>query len=163
MKLNASQFSRFMRKVRVCASGCWEWTAHVQKDGYGSFALRKNGRSTITGLAHRVSYEHWLGPIPEGLQLDHLCRNRRCVNPKHLEPVTGKINVRRGDTGKHHREKTHCPAGHEYTPENTRSRRHPQGHMSRTCIACDREQDKLRKRRYRAEGRVKTRAKRRTA
>lgn len=69
---------------------CWLWTGAIQSGGYGE--IRHLGR---TRLAHRVSYEVHVGPIPIGLQLDHLCRNTRCVNPTHLEPVTQSVNVRR--------------------------------------------------------------------
>lgn len=72
--------------------GCWIWTGHVGKRGYGTVM----GERRKPLLAHRVMYEKYVGPIPDGLQLDHLCRNRKCVNPKHLEPVTTQENTRRG-------------------------------------------------------------------
>lgn len=67
--------------------------------------------------AHRVAYEEIMGPVPEGLELDHLCRTRSCVNPSHLEPVTHRENMNRGDVAT--RRKTHCPKGHPYDEENT--------------------------------------------
>jgi len=88
---------------------CWLWTAHKHRAGYGVF--RFNGK---TWLAHRLAYELVIGPIPDGLGLDHLCRVRKCVNPDHLEPVTQAENMRRATNLK-----THCPHGHAYTPENT--------------------------------------------
>lgn len=126
---------RFTAKVRVAESGCWEWTAaHHPKQGYGWF--KTNGRMVV---AHRFAYEALVGPIPEGLVIDHLCRNPRCVNPSHLEPVTTAENVRRG---RHPgREKTHCPHGHPYDAENTRYTK--EGH--RQCRAC-----------YRARARIRT-------
>jgi hypothetical protein len=83
--------SRFLSKVLKHPDGCWEWTAgRSGGPGYGAFSLgqRKVG-------AHRWSYENFVGPIPEGLELDHLCRNPGCVNPDHLEPVTRSENIRR--------------------------------------------------------------------
>lgn len=74
--------------------GCWLWTATVNHAGYGRFCIGGRGN---TGLAHRVVYEFLVGPVPEGLQLDHSCNVRRCVNPKHLEPVTAAENWRRRD------------------------------------------------------------------
>ena len=92
--------------------GCWHWTGGRTSHGYGT--LWFDGRSQ---RAHRVVYEALVGPIPDGLVIDHLCRNRLCVNPDHLEPVTLLENIRRGQGNG---SKTHCPSGHEYTPENTR-------------------------------------------
>lgn len=105
------------RHVKNAITGCWEWIASLNgKSGYGTLNVR--GRAT---LAHRASYEEFVGPIPEGHEIDHLCRNRKCINPEHLEPVTSSENHRRSPTDKAsiHAKKTHCPKGHEYTPENT--------------------------------------------
>lgn len=110
-------------------TGCWEWVRSRDTAGYGH--LRVEGRLR---KAHRVSYELLVGPIPEGLQLDHLCRNRACCNPDHLRPVTVFENIHAPGsvaTGALHAAKTHCPQGHEYTPENIyryENRRH-----CRTC------------------------------
>ena len=83
---------RFSRHYRVePGTGCWLWTSGLWGGGYGAFFLR--GKKV---QAHRFSYEHHVGPIPEGLDVDHLCRVRHCVNPKHLEPVTRKVNINRG-------------------------------------------------------------------
>jgi len=103
---------RFWIKVRQTDT-CWLWTSTLNNRGYGQFSV--GGRSV---LAHRFSYELHVGPIPEGLHLDHLCRVRHCVNPAHLEPVTNQENNRRGDTGAHLRDRTHCPAGHPYEGAN---------------------------------------------
>lgn len=87
-------------------------------------------------LAHRWSYEFHVGPIPEGLDLDHLCRNRGCVNPDHLEPVTREENIRRAFATV-----THCPSGHPYSDENTYVR---PGTVHRKCRACARQRDLIR-------------------
>jgi hypothetical protein len=96
------------------SDGCWEWRGGRHTAGYG--VLRWQGK---TGYAHRISYEMTVGPIPEGLQIDHLCRNRLCVNPSHLEAVTRRVNILRG-TGfsARHAAKTHCPQGHPYAGHN---------------------------------------------
>src|SRR5687768_9248591 len=106
---------------------CWEWPGFRDRDGYG----RLYWPTINTRAAHRVAYELFVGPIPEGLQLDHLCRNRACVNPRHLEPVTQAENARRGAIA----QKTHCANGHPFDGDNTYWR--SSGH--RTCRACNRE------------------------
>ena len=121
-------FERFYKKVQMEPnSGCWLWEASCGRNGYGCFQVGKKNRK-----AHRVSYELHIGPIPDGLQLDHLCRNRCCVNPDHLEPVTNRENCLRGETGKYQRDKTHCPHGHPYSGSNLMMR--PNG--KRRCRAC---------------------------
>lgn len=90
------------------------WTGCIHPTGYG-----KLGRDGHTYYAHRYVYEQTVGPIPDGMVLDHLCRNRACVNTAHLEVVTQRENVLRGDTiPARNVVKTHCPHGHEYTPDN---------------------------------------------
>jgi hypothetical protein len=115
-------------------TGCWLWVAGVLKGGYGSIQGSLPERRKL--LAHRAVYELVVEPIPEGLTLDHLCRVRHCVNPDHLEPTTMRENTLRGDTlPARNLEKTHCPQGHEYTPENTYWTRSG----SRACRKCQRE------------------------
>ncbi len=95
---------RFLAKVTIGQnSGCWIWTASIGQEGYGRFGIKslETGKFRIIE-AHRVSYELFIGPILNGLELDHLCRVRACVNPAHLEPVTHKENCRRGETGQHY-------------------------------------------------------------
>ncbi len=116
-------------------SGCWLWIGHVNDNGYGLFHL--NGRNV---RAHRFAYEHYRGPVPEGLDLDHLCRNRACCNPDHLEAVTRQINIKRGAIGS----KTHCVRGHEFTKENTGTRTERR-HGGRYCRACAREKEQRRR------------------
>ncbi len=91
-------------------SRCWLWLGTANKRGYG--AISRDGQRI---MAHHGTYELYVGPIPEGLELDHLCRNPRCVNPLHLEPVTHAENVARGTKA----QQTHCKRGHEFTPANT--------------------------------------------
>lgn len=127
---------RFWSKVAK-SPDCWLWTAGLDSKGYGQF--RVNTERKV--VAHRFAYELLVGPVPEGLQLDHLCRVRRCVNPAHLEPVTSRVNTLRGEgpTAGHARQ-THCGQGHEYTPENTsRTRR-----GARVCKICERQRQRLR-------------------
>lgn len=100
---------RFWAKVER-GEGCWEWVAGRTGRGYGAFWI--DGKQY---LAHRIAYELEVGPIPKGMTLDHLCRNRACVRPDHLEVVSRGENVLRGEglTAVNAR-KTHCPRGHEY-------------------------------------------------
>jgi hypothetical protein len=106
---------RFLRKVDKQEDGCWEWAASRNQDGYGLFNMEG------TSKAHRASYLLFVGPIPEGLTIDHLCRNRGCVNPEHLEPVTLRENVLRGLTlAAANAAKSHCYRGHPLYGENLR-------------------------------------------
>jgi hypothetical protein len=109
----ATQAQRFERKVALRDSGCWEWTGTLNHHGYGRFYDK--GRHQVQ--AHRWAYEAWIGVVPEGLVIDHLCRTRACVNPSHMQPVTPKENINRGRRA--NAEKTHCRHGHEFTKENT--------------------------------------------
>ncbi|MFF2054137.1 HNH endonuclease signature motif containing protein [Leifsonia sp. NPDC058194] len=124
---------RFWPKVDA-GGDCWEWQGAVRQDGYGAFWFK--GQMTT---AHRVAYELLMGPIPLGLQIDHLCKNRQCVNPDHLEPVTAELNRRRGEYGKAaqaaQREKTHCPQGHPYSGANLYS----DSSGKRQCRTCKNE------------------------
>jgi hypothetical protein len=115
---------RFWRYVDKTEGGCWLWTG-AEANGYGRFSLR--GRVVP---AHRFAYERLIGSVPEGLTIDHLCRRPACVNPDHLEPVTGRENTQRGLRG---RMVTACVRGHPYTPENTRWKKNG----TRQCRACE--------------------------
>lgn len=120
---------RFYAKVdRWDPDQCWLWVGARSGRGYGN--LNVGGR---TCGAHRVAYELFIGSIPEGLDLDHLCRVPLCVNPKHLEPVPRRINLLRGQGfAPRNAQVTHCPRGHKYTPENTYVSKRGQ----RTCREC---------------------------
>jgi hypothetical protein len=90
-----SQEERFWPKVDKTET-CWLWVGAIGTGGYGNFYISSVGRRIRSVRAHRWAYEHLVGSIPDGLDLDHLCRNRACVNPAHLEPVTRRVNLRRG-------------------------------------------------------------------
>lgn len=109
---------------------CWEWTATRNHHGYGHAWL--DGRLQ---MAHRIAYELLVDRIDSGLELDHLCRNPPCVNPDHLQPVTHAENMLRAPWGavQYQASKTHCPQGHEYTPENTYIRKSKYSRECRTC------------------------------
>lgn len=110
-------------------TGCWVWQRAKDQLGYGHLRLRDNK----TRRAHRHYYEQHVGPIPEGLELDHLCRNPSCVNPDHLEAVTHRENMLRGKGfAAENARKTHCPRGHAYDKENT----HVDESGGRFCLAC---------------------------
>jgi HNH endonuclease len=117
---NMTNLERWSDRVSPCPeTGCWLWVGATDSHGYGS----------INGFgAHRKFYQEIVGPIPPGLELDHLCRVRCCVNPAHLEPVTKIVNNHR--TG--NRSKTHCPSGHAYDEANTRRWRN-----QRHCRTCE--------------------------
>lgn len=115
---------------------CWVWTGSVSKAGYGRICISDNG-SKRTRSAHRVSYETFKGEIPEGLTIDHLCKNRKCINPNHLEAVTIKENVHRGNPlWKQQMARTHCPKGHEYTEDNIYRYTTKHGGTCRNCKTC---------------------------
>lgn len=115
---------------------CWGWSATLHRQGYGMIS-GENGSQNV--LAHRASYELFIGPIPDDLELDHLCRNTTCPNPWHLEPVTHQENVRRGAAGAYQQTRAHCKRGHEYTEENAGRWGKRKG---RTCRICERDRNR---------------------
>jgi hypothetical protein len=124
---------RLWEKVVKTEAGCWIWLGHENGHGYGRITV--DGKQLLT---HRFAYELLRGPIPDGLQIDHLCRNRRCLNPDHLEPVTNRENkMRSPQVGT----ETHCKHGHEFTHENT----YTHGKSGRSCRACHRDRERVRR------------------
>lgn len=116
-------------------TGCWNWLLGKDPGGYGQF--RFNGKKD---LAHRIFYTQLIGPIPAGLDIDHLCRNRACVNPLHMEPVTRQVNTIRGvGPAARHAAATHCKRGHPFDEENTYWRSDRPFGRGRTCRTCGRE------------------------
>lgn len=121
--------AKFMERVNITPD-CWLWLGYLNPGGYGNFYWGAAVK------AHRAAYTLFVGPIPDGLHLDHLCRIRNCVNPKHLEPVTHRENILRGiaptSNKRRYLEQTHCKRGHERIPENLNYR---QGR--RVCRVCE--------------------------
>ncbi len=121
MKTLSRDWKYFEDRTEVVDAGykspCALWTLSLGSTGYGQMNFQRTTRK-----AHRVAYECMVGPIPPGLVIDHLCRNPRCVNPEHLEPVTHAENIRRGNslivTLARQAAKTHCPRGHPYSGRN---------------------------------------------
>lgn len=135
--------TRFSWGTRYRGSPCMVF-ASTNSNGYGVVGV--DGR---TVRAHRALYERWFGSIPSGLELDHLCRNRACINPAHLEPVTHAVNMERspfrGALGEFHRSKTHCPQGHPYDEENTYVYAKKNGGSGRQCRTCHRDRQRRRR------------------
>lgn len=123
---------RFIRKIRVNpdriynGSPCWEWQGSLDRAGYSKTRLAGHRQG------HRASHELFIGPIPDGYQVDHLCRNRGCVSPLHIESVTRQENMARAKAFK-----THCARGHEYNETNTLLVKRRDGGESRKCRACN--------------------------
>jgi hypothetical protein len=125
------QHQRFTNKVNKAPSGCWEWIGGKFVKGYGQFYW-----DGVNGRAHRYSYEYFVAKIPKGLTIDHLCNNKSCVNPNHLEAVTMKINVLRSNgISALNSRKVECLRGHKLTKENTLVRISSRG-KARVCLEC---------------------------
>lgn len=113
---NAKLISEMMALVKIDQkSNCWKWKGFIEKNGYGKLSVKGKRQ-----WAHIYFYNIFVGDVPDGLELDHVCRNHGCVNPAHLEPVTHKENMRRSPVAVWvvRRAKTHCPHGHPYSGDN---------------------------------------------
>lgn len=144
--LTPKQIERFWSRVEVHhPAGCWEWNGSFSPGGYGRISYQDQDKNHHYP-AHRVAYRLLIGPIPNDLVLDHLCRNPRCVNPDHIDVVTFDENIRRGYglSGKH-TQRPRCIHGHDFTPENT----YYYGNGYRQCKTCRR----IRARAHREAGR----------
>lgn len=132
------------RSERDPSSGCLVWTGYLDPNGYGRMTATHDSKSK---LAHVIAYQTFVGPVPDGLELDHLCRNRACIAVEHLEPVTHRENILRGQTrAARNMSVTHCPRGHPFDDANTyRDRRGWRG-----CLACRRAAARERYRQRRA-------------
>lgn len=140
MMISEFHKAKFLEKIFKTDS-CWRWSGSVDRNGYGRMSVGHVNRT-----AHRISYELFKGSIPEGLQIDHLCRVRDCVNPDHLEAVTGRMNTLRGySPSAIHARKTHCPRGHEYSPTYDGRR------WRRYCKTCYKNSNRLTAQKYRAK------------
>jgi len=129
---------RFWDKI-VKSTGCWIWEGSLDQDGYGRFMLDGRNRR-----AHVLTWEAEYGPVPDGKQLDHLCRVRRCVRPSHLEPVTRRENILRGEgQSAVNARKTHCIHGHALTPGNLVLSNLRQG--KRRCRTCKMDEQRRRR------------------
>ena len=121
-----------LKHVLENEQGCWIWQKGKTHNGYPLVSVAR-----VMRYAHRLQYERTKGPIPPGMDLDHLCRNRDCINPEHLEPVTRSENLRRGAGAQmlraRHAAVTHCPQGHPYNAENTYLRPNGRGRLCRLC------------------------------
>jgi hypothetical protein len=137
--MNEKELKRFWDKVLPEPnSGCWLWVGSTSSD-YGQLRIGAGGRNKGRLVSsHRLAYEHYVGPIPEGLELDHLCRNRFCCNPLHLEAVTHAVNMARSPISISRRRKiaTHCSRGHAFDDKNTIWTSTPDGGSRRTCGTC---------------------------
>ena len=132
-KLYHRSFFLFITKVCPQANGCWHWLGHVRKRGYGQF--QSSGKHIG---AHVYSYETFIGKVPFGYEIDHLCRNPRCVNPNHLEAVTHRVNILRGtNPPSDNSRKTHCKNGHALIGDNLVLDQLKKG--SRLCRTCRNE------------------------
>lgn len=120
-------------------TGCWLWMGQSNGRGYGRLHLHDHQLV----LAHRFSWEIHKGLVPDGLELDHLCKVKICVNPDHLEPVTHEENIARGNGGWMQRAQTECVNGHEFTAENTYNYLSKRGISKRQCKECNRIRSRL--------------------
>lgn len=123
---------------------CWLWAGYISPNGYGYVYAKGSGKGASPLIAHRIMYEEYKGQIPQNLTLDHLCRIRHCINPDHLEPVTIRVNVLRGDgPSAKNLKKTHCPQEHPYSVYAQVSRNNKG--VARRCSICHAESEARRR------------------
>jgi len=129
--------ARVASRIVVTDTGCWQWTGSIEKPGYGMIS-HPGGVRPRNERVHRYVYRTLVGPIPDGLPLDHLCRNRACCNPAHLEPVTPRVNSHRsiGNAWQLKAAKTVCVRGHDLTDPDNVIVRMRNGRPNRRCAAC---------------------------
>lgn len=127
---------RLRKHADTLRDECWHWTGQIARDGYGRLSV--DGRKQ---MAHRLAYEVWVGPIAVGLEIDHLCRVKTCINPAHLEAVTRAENMHRQPRIAARMAQTHCKRGHEFTASNTRI----DSRGCRNCKTCHNERERARK------------------
>lgn len=142
---------RLIAKIKVNEiTGCWEWTGYKMPNGYARIGIGQKGH-----YAHRVSYETFVGPIPPRLTVDHLCRVRHCINPSHLEVVTNRVNILRGNSPSAEQARwTHCRNGHALTGDNLSVSKNGK----RRCVACNRKWHRQRREKYRNKINARQRA-----
>lgn len=138
MRRRTPAIERLLARIDINERGCWVFSPPA-RNGYGYIGVTNEDGSKRNVLTHRLAYETIVGPIPVGLEIDHLCRNRACCNPDHLEPVTRSVNTLRGDSPALARQRrlsrTHCKNGHPFEGDNLRLT--PKG--VRMCVTCRRE------------------------
>lgn len=121
---------RFMEKVKIEQNGCWRWTGYICPNGYSQFS--EHNRHFY---AHRWGVEHFRHTtIPKGMQCDHICRNKWCVNPNHIDIVTQSVNAQRGRSA--FRERAHCKRGHALVKANIVKATGGDGHEYKSCKKC---------------------------
>jgi hypothetical protein len=136
--VTSAELFDFFRQVQIIGisnDDCWNWTGGLNNYGYGRISV---GGKRV--LAHRYSYTLFKGKIPEGKVIDHLCRNRKCVNPTHMEPVTNSENVKRGEK----KQRTYCIRGHLLSGSNLKIRKNG----TRFCRACDRDRVRIKRQQH---------------
>lgn len=126
-----NDISIVMQKISIDSHGCWIWNGYKTRSGYGTIHIGGKQKR-----AHRVVYEFIKGSIPDGIELDHLCRNKLCCNPDHLDPVDHRTNVLRGSgIPAKNAQMTHCKNGHAFTKENTYIKKNGNSRVCRMCAA----------------------------
>ncbi len=143
--MNIREFERFMAKVDT-SGDCWIWTGALESNGYGSIRIKVDGR-WVSAKAHRVMWEHFHGPSPlrddgRRMVIDHMCNNRGCVRPSHLQRITNRDNILRGSWSG----KTHCPQGHAYEPDNFYTDKRTGSAVCKTCAKCRSKANRQRRR-----------------